>query len=60
MLKIDCIFLIDLVYLVVLCEEELVVIDLVIKEVGWDKVFYVIKYFNIIFIDIKKIFGVCF
>lgn len=34
LLKIDCILSIDPAYLVVLCEEELVVIDLVTKEAG--------------------------
>lgn len=59
LLKIDCILSIDPAYLVVLCEEELVVIDLVTKEAGWDKALHVIKYLNTIFIDIKKTFGIC-
>lgn len=49
-----CVLSIDPAYLVVLCEEELVVIDLVTKEAGWDKALHVIKYLNTIFIDIKK------
>lgn len=54
-----CVLSIDPAYLVVLCEEELVVIDLVTKEAGWDKALHVIKYLNTIFIDIKKTFCVC-